>query len=145
MQVAPKGLFKQVLEKCKPALVLIDELADYCISASAVRVEGSNLSDQTVSFMQELTEAIMSTDSCVMIATLPASAQELAASPVSTQILTTLENRIARVGANVKPVEDEEIYEVVRRRLFEDLGEKAETENIISSYAYLYHSLFTEL
>lgn len=145
MQVAPKGLFKQVLEKCKPALILIDELADYCISASAVRVEGSNLSDQTVSFMQELTEAVSKTDNCVMIATLPASAQELAASPISTQILTTLENRIARVGANVKPVEDDEIYEVVRRRLFEDLGDKADTENVISAYAALYQSLFTEI
>jgi hypothetical protein len=144
-QIAPKGLFKKVLELCKPCLILIDELADYCVSASAVKVEASNLSDQTVSFMQELTEAVAGTDNCVLIATLPASAQELAASPISSQILTALENRITRVGANMKPVEDDEIFEVVRRRLFEDLGSEAEIEKIISSYSLLYQSLLSEI
>lgn len=144
-RTAPKGLFKKVLEQCKPALVLIDELADYCVSASAVKVEASNLSDQTVSFMQELTEAISGTDHCVLIATLPASAQELAASPVSAQILSALENRITRVGANMRPVEDEEIFEVVRRRLFEDLGDTENIEQVISEYSSMYQSLFTEL
>jgi hypothetical protein len=143
--IAPKGLFKAVLEKCKPALILIDELADYCVSASGIKVEGSNLSDQTVSFLQELTEAVSGTDNSVLIATLPASAQELAASPVSAQILTALENRITRVGANMKPVEDEEIFEVIRRRLFDDLGDDKEIEKVISSYTYLYQSLFSEL
>ncbi len=144
-QIAPKGLFKKVLEQCKPALILIDELADYCVSASAVKVEASNLSDQTVSFIQELTEAVSGEDHCVMIATLPASAQELAASSVSTQILTALENRITRIGANIKPVEDDEIFEVVRRRLFEDSGEADEIEKVISDYSGLYQSLFTEI
>lgn len=144
-QIAPKGLFKKVLEQCKPCLILIDELADYCVSASAVKVEASNLSDQTVSFMQELTEAVTGTDNCVLIATLPASAQELAASPISSQILTALENRITRVGANMKPVEDDEIFEVVRRRLFEDLGSEDEIEKIISSYSVLYQSLLSEI
>ncbi|WP_431215160.1 ATP-binding protein [Puia sp. P3] len=144
-QISPKGLFKKVLEQCKPCLILIDELADYCVSASAVKVEASNLSDQTVSFIQELTEAVTGTDNCVLIATLPASAQELAASPISSQILTALENRITRVGANMKPVEDDEIFEVVRRRLFEDLGSDDEIEKVISSYAHLYQSLMSEI
>ncbi|NCU04675.1 MAG: DUF499 domain-containing protein, partial [Chitinophagaceae bacterium] len=92
-----------------------------------------------------LTESVSGTDHCVLIATLPASAQELAASSISSQILTALENRITRVGANMKPVEDDEIFEVVRRRLFEDLGNADEIEKIISSYAHLYQSLSTEI
>ena len=144
-QIAPKGLFKKVLEHCKPCLILIDELADYCVSASAVKVEASNLSDQTVSFLQELSEAVTGTDNCVLIATLPANAQELAASPISSQILTALENRITRIAANMKPVEDDEIFEVVRRRLFEDLGSEDEIEKVISSYAFLYQSLLSEI
>jgi len=144
-KTAPKGLFKKVLEQCKPCLILVDELADYCVSASAVKVEGSNLSDQTISFLQELTEAVSGTDNCVLIATLPASAQEVASSPVASQILTALENRIIRVGANMKPVEDDEIFEVVRRRLFEDLGSPEAIESAISSYSILYHSLMSEV
>jgi hypothetical protein len=144
-QIAPKGIFKQVLEQCKPCLILIDELADYCVSASAVKVEASNLSEQSISFMQELTEAVSGTDNCVMIATLPMSAQELAASPNSAQILSALENRIIRLGSNMKPVEDDEIFEVVRRRLFEDLGSDDEIENVISSYSLFYQSLLSEI
>ncbi len=142
---APKGLFKSVLERCKPALILIDELADYCVSASAISAGSSNLSDQSISFMQELTEAVAGVEHCVLIATLPISAQELAASPNSSQILTALENRIIRLGANMKPVEDDEIFEVVRRRLFEDFGSPEEIEEVISSYAFLYQSLSYDL
>jgi predicted AAA+ superfamily ATPase len=144
-RTAPKGLFKSVLQKCVPALILIDELADYCVSASAIKVGGSTLNDQTISFMQELTEAVASTDQCVMIATLPASAQEVAASPESAQILATLENRIARIGAALKPVEDEEIFEVVRRRLFEDLGSHSEMDKVVKEYQKIYTSLGQEL
>jgi hypothetical protein len=143
--IAPKGLFKKVLEQCKPALILVDELADYCISASAVKVEASNLSDQTISFMQELTEAVSGTDNCVLIATLPASSQELAASSIAEQILTSLENRLSRVGSNVKPVEDDEIFEVIRCRLFENLGNSSEIENVVSNYSHMYQSLFSEI
>jgi hypothetical protein len=142
---SPKGLFKAVLEKCKPALILIDELADYCVGASAVKAEASTLSDQTISFMQELTEAVSGIDNCVLIATLPASAQELAASPNSAQILTALENKIIRIGANMKPVEDDEIFEVVRRRLFEDLGDDDEIEKVVSAYSLMYQSLLREI
>ncbi len=142
---APKGLFKSVLAKCKPSLILIDELADYCVSASAVKVESSNLSDQTISFMQELTESISGTDNCVLIATLPISAQELAFSPVSSQILIALQNRFDRVGANLKPIEDEEIFEVVRRRLFEDFGNAEDINSVVYSYSTLYQSLQSEI
>jgi predicted AAA+ superfamily ATPase len=144
-RVAPKGLFKRVLEQCQPALILIDELADYCIGASAVSVGNSNLSDQTVSFIQELTEAIAGADHCVLIATLPASAQELTSSPVAAQILSALENRITRVGANLKPVEDDEIFEVVRRRLFEDAGSPDAVDAVVSAYMHLYQSLLPEI
>jgi predicted AAA+ superfamily ATPase len=144
-RTAPKGLFKQVLDRCKPALILIDELADYCVSASAVKVEGSNLADQTISFMQHLTEAVSENDHCVLIATLPASAQEVASSPLAAQILTALENRIVRVGANLKPVEDDEIFEVVRRRLFEDLGDPVVINQVIDAYTYTYSKLWNEI
>jgi predicted AAA+ superfamily ATPase len=141
----PSGLFKRVLEQAKPCLILIDELADYCVSASAVTVGGSNLKDQTISFMQELTEAVAGTDNCVLIATLPISAQEVAASPESQQILSALENRIVRVGANLKPVEDDEIFEVVRRRLFEDNYNTDAINTVIDSYSMMYNSLMAEI
>ncbi|NEW78740.1 MAG: ATP-binding protein [Gelidibacter sp.] len=142
---APKGLFKKVLEQCKPALILIDELADYCVSASAITVGKSSLADQTISFMQELTEAVAGTEKCVAIITLPASVQEVANSPEAASILNSLQSRVSRVGADTQPVAEDEIYEVIRRRLFEDIGDKAYIEKVANEYIALYEQHWTEL
>ncbi|MDZ7740949.1 MAG: DUF499 domain-containing protein [Bacteroidota bacterium] len=140
-RTAPKGLFSKVLEIAQPALILIDELADYCVSASAIEVGASNLSDQTISFMQELTESVANVSKCMMVATLPASPVEVASSSKGAQILTSLQNRLARVGADSKPVADEEIFEVVRRRLFEELGDEDERTKVINEYMSFYEEL----
>ncbi|HID31677.1 MAG TPA: DUF499 domain-containing protein, partial [Desulfobacterales bacterium] len=50
-----------------------------------------------------------------------ASHLEVADSERGQEILERLEKRFGRMGADVKPVSDDEIYEVVRRRLFEPL------------------------
>jgi intergrase/recombinase len=144
-RIAPKGVFKKVLTHCKPALILIDELADYCISASAVPIGVSNLSDQTISFMQELTEVVSEIDTCVLIVTLPASVQELTSSAMSSQILTALENKFQRIATNMKPVEDEEIFEVVRRRLFEDLGDPSVLNAVVGTYFEMYKGMANEI
>ena len=144
-RVAPKGLFKQVLARTQPALLLIDELADYCISASGIAVGGLTLADQTTSFLQELTEAVAASERCVLVATLPASVTEVASSPNAAQILGNLQARMARVGADTKPVADDEIYEVVRRRLFEDMGDEDDREAVISDYMEQYRRMKSEL
>lgn len=143
--IAPAGLFKQVLEKCKPALILIDELADYCVKASARKAGDSSLADQTISFMQELTEAVAGTNNCVAVITLPASPQEVGNTPQAQAILNSLQKRVGRVGADTQPVADDEIFEVIRRRLFEDIGDKNTIEAIATKYSDLYQQFWTEL
>lgn len=143
--ISPAGLFKQVLEKSKPALILIDELADYCVKASARKVGSSTLADQTISFMQELTEAISGTNNCVAIITLPASVEEVGNTAEAHSILGSLEKRVRRIGADTKPVADEEIYEVIRRRLFEDIGDAAQMETVASKYMQMFQENWLEM
>jgi len=143
--IAPAGLFKQVLQKCKPALLLIDELADYCVKASARKAGNSSLADQTISFMQELTEAVAGTNNCVAVITLPASPQEVGNTAEAQAILNSLQKRVSRVGADTQPVADEEIYEVIRRRLFEEIGNEETIEAVTSKYFELYQQFWTEL
>ena len=143
--ISPAGIFKKVLEQTKPALILIDELADYCLKASARKTGNSNLADQTISFMQELTEAVAGTNNCVAVITLPASPQEVGNTPEAQNILNTLQKRVIRVGADTQPVADEEIYEVIRRRLFENIGDQAVIEATASRYLQLYQQFSTEL
>jgi hypothetical protein len=143
--IAPAGLFKKVLEQCRPALILVDELADYCVKASARKAGNSSLADQTISFMQELTEAVAGANHCVAVVTLPASPQEVGNTPEAQAILNSLQKRVSRVGADTQPVADDEIYEVIRRRLFENIGDAAAVEAAVSQYMELYQQHWTEL
>jgi hypothetical protein len=72
--------------------------------------------------MQQLTESVQQVPGAVVVATLPASKYEVAQSEKGQEAFVTLEKRFQRLGADVKPVADEEIYEVVRARLFESIG-----------------------
>ena len=144
-RTAPKGLFFEILQSASPCLILIDELADYCVASSGIKVGGSTLSDQTISFMQEFTEAVAKVKDSVAVITLPASVQEVANSPQAAAILQSLENRVKRVGADTKPVGEEEIIEVIRHRLFEGIGDSVITEGVLQSYSTMYQNLWSEL
>ncbi|MCF2635064.1 ATP-binding protein [Prevotellamassilia timonensis] len=145
-RIAPSGtLFKQILENAAPALILVDELADYCTKAAGVKVGNSTLSDQTIAFMQSLTETVASVRRCVLITTLPASATEIASSEVGQEILTALQNRVIRVGTSVTPVDDDEIFEVIRRRLFESIGDQSTIKVVVDRYRKYYNKRSSEL
>jgi hypothetical protein len=115
------------------------------VAASGVSIGGSTLSDQTISFIQELSETIATNNKCVLVATLPASVEEVANSEKAAQILNSLSNRLGRVGADTKPVADEEIFEVIRYRLFENLGSNEIIEDTIKKYFALYCELKSEV
>lgn len=139
------SIFKPILKQNTPSLILIDELADYCNKANGTIVGKGTLYTQTVSFLQTLTESVAAVPKCVLIATLPASATEVASSDIGQQILSSLENRIVRVGTGVKPVDDEEIFEVVRRRLFENVGNPEVIEQVLARYKNTYHNRRSDL
>lgn len=131
---------KSIIEQASPALILIDELADYCCKASGKIVGSGTLFTQTNSFIQTLTEVVSSVPKTVLICTLPASAREVAASEIGQEILSALETRVVRVGGSEKPVEDEEIYEVVRRRLFDRMTDETVIEKVARKYKDMYHN-----
>ena len=140
-QRVPQGLFVDILKSAAPCLILLDELADYCVGAAAVSVGDTTLADQTVSFIQQLTEAVHQVPGVVVVATLPASKYEVAQSEKGQEAFVTLEKRFQRLGADVKPVADEEIYEVVRARLFESVTPAGDAEypgKVAAAYQAMY-------
>lgn len=137
-RTVPQGLFVEILREAAPCLILLDELADYCVGASGVEVGSTTLADQTISFAQQLTEAVGQVKGVALVATLPASHLEVASSEKGQEILDRLEKRFGRMSADVKPVADDEVYEVVRRRLFESLGDPAEHARVADAYMKMY-------
>jgi len=120
-QRVPQGIFVNVLREASPCLILLDEIADYCVGAAAVPVGDTTLADQTISFIQQLEEAVAQVPGAAVVATLPASRLEVAQSEKGQELFSALEKRFQRLGADIKPVADDEIYDVVRARLFESI------------------------
>lgn len=144
--IAPtSSIFKPVLEAASTSLILIDELADYCVKAAAKMVGGGNLYNQTNSFVQTLTETVASVPRCVLIATLPASQTEVADSQIGQDVLESLQVRLVRIGTNVKPVDDNEVFEVVRRRLFEQINDENVVDAVAKRYKTMYHNRSKDL
>ncbi len=121
-QRVPQGIFLDILSETSPCLILLDEIADYCVGAAAVPVGDTTLADQTISFIQQLEEAVAQVPGAVVVATLPASRLEVAQSEKGQELFSALERRFHRLGADIKPVGDDEIYEIVRARLFESIN-----------------------
>ncbi len=147
-QRVPQGLYFDILKSASPCLILLDELADYCVGAAAVPVGDTSLADQTVSFIQQLTESAQQVPGAVVVATLPASKYEVAQSEKGQEAFVALERRFQRLGADVKPVADQEIYEVVRARLFESITPKCEPDypaRVAEAYQGMYASHANEV
>jgi hypothetical protein len=124
------------LLKGEPTLILMDEIAEYCVKAR-------DFSDQMMAFIQELTEAVKVLPHCVFVATLPSSIpygfdKE---GERAEQALQQLQRIFGRVEAIYTPVEGEELYEVIRKRLFEDVGDPQEARRVAEDYWQLYQKL----
>lgn len=144
----PQGIFEKVLRAAAPCLILIDELADYCVGAAGMPVGETTLADQTISFIQQLTEAAAQVPGVVVVATLPASKLEVAASEKGQEAFITLEKRFGRLGADVKLVADDEISAVVRARLFESLTPDNDPDypaQVAAAYQAMYAAHSTEV
>jgi len=119
---------KNTLSKYQPLLILIDEVTDYTISASAIKVNNSYLSDLILNFMRFLSGSIP--EKCVLVTTYPSKTHY---SEQGQKILNALQERTGRVSEPYSPVRDEDIYEVVQKRLFEKINMN-EAEKVIDEF-----------
>jgi hypothetical protein len=136
-RIAPgREIIEKILRDNRPVLLLIDELTEYIVKAK-------EFEDQVFAFSQELTEAVSkSLTQCVLVCTLPSSAPY---GERGERVLSQLQRIFGRMQVIYTPVEGEEIYEIIRKRLFEDLGDVKEHEIVASEYFDLYHRLGEEV
>jgi hypothetical protein len=127
---------RDMLEPLQPFVILLDEVLEYVVRARGIGIEDSTLGTQTRSFLQELTEAVSSLDRGLLIATLPSSEQEDFGESEQ-QNLAKMEKIFGRLEAIYTPVEGEEIYSIIRRRLFERPDE-AEVRSVVDEYVQMY-------
>ena len=123
----------------KPVLVLIDELVNYLKDSAAEKIGDQNLAEITMSFLHTLTEVIVNSKNSMLIFTRPGT------EPVYSEESELFEKYRKAVGSIASreasfmvPMEKKEIYDVVRKRLFDFLDvnyARRMAENLQEYYA----------
>ena len=118
-------LLGKLFDRFSPCLILIDEWVAYLRQIYKIDNLPSGSFDANLSFVQSLTEAIKDAPKTLLVATLPASQIEVGGEG-GQEALDRLKNTFNRVHSTWTPASPEESYEIVRRRLFNDVpGENA--------------------
>ncbi|MFX1282429.1 MAG: DUF499 domain-containing protein [Promethearchaeota archaeon] len=132
-----KDKLRNFLSKHEPFLLLIDEIAEYIVKAQGISVNESNLGIQSLLFFQELTEAINSLSRGLLIITLPSHKYE-DHSETSLDTLNRLNHILGRVETIETPIEQEEIYPLVTKRLIEKVLLDKNLEEVVLKYLQMY-------
>ena len=141
-----KGDLRAFLEAHQPFILLFDEILEYINRAQDVRDKSDvALSTQTFSFFQELTEAVATLPYGMLVVTLPSSYLEDFGERQE-ESLARLNKIFGRVESIETPVQGEEVYAVIRRRLFEVEQLKAgEMRQVVHAYFQAYQQHKEEL
>ena len=118
-----------------PALLLLDEVLIYVENAMGITVGESTLGRQTILFLQRLTEAVAAAPKAAMVYSLQASEQEAGG---NLEILGILSKLVQRINAIREPVSGDEVLRVVQRRLFSNLGDELQHQQVARAYAESY-------
>ena len=127
-----KEKLRKVLENHQPLLILMDEILEYTIRADGVKVGNTTLGDQTLCFVQELTETLPTLSNSVLVFTLPSSLLEHF-DERGEKRFQQLQKFVGRMEKVLTPIEDEEVAHVIRRRLFKNVDESL-AEEIIQEF-----------
>jgi len=139
-----KEALREVLEPLQPFVILFDEILEYIVKARGVEVQDGTLGAQTLTFFKELTDTVAGLPKALMIATLPSSELE-DFGEVEQLNLGKLEHIFDRVKTIATPVEGDEVYSIIRRRLFEPVKDEKVVRDIAQAYVDTYQANRNEL
>jgi len=121
---------RELLAPHQPLLILMDETLEYAIAASGIKVEDSTCASQVLTFMRRLTDTVRTLDRTIMIHTYPSRSHY---GEDDQKLLNQLQERSGRVEKVYTPVHDDEIYSVIRRRLFSTVNEE-EAKEVVEKF-----------
>jgi hypothetical protein len=140
-KIAPgTDLLGRLLEASGPTLIMLDEILVYLVKAGGVQVGDATLRGNTLTFLQELSIAVANCPHACMIATLTSQISEYMDENAE-RAYESLEKVLGRIEKVRQTVEGAEMYEVIRRRLFEDLGDETDHRAAAEAYWDMYRTL----
>lgn len=130
----------ELLEAQAPCLILLDETLEYLNKALSVPVGDGNLAGTALTFIKELCTAASNVPGAAIVATLTSSRLEDYASVAGEEMQERLSMVVGRTENIVTPVEGDDIFQILHRRLFATLGDEATHRAVANSYADAYES-----
>ena len=120
-----------------PAIVLIDELVAYTRNIYGVNGLPAGSFDANLTFVQSLTEAVKNAERSQLVASIPESDIEIGGA-AGQAALERIQHTIGRLEGIWRPVEADEGFEIVRRRLFSPIKDQTERDTVCRAFTQLY-------
>lgn len=126
-----------LLKSDTPTLILLDELPPYLQNAKTIPVGTGTLADITTTALANLFNAVGKEELynvCIVVSDLQATYEE--GSQLLQKSFKELENEIERSAINIEPVgaNTDDLYNILRTRLFERVGNKEDIDEIAMEY-----------
>ena len=140
-------ILQRLLAMSAPVVILIDELVAYVRQFEEGRAYPGGTFDSNLSFIQNLTQALKAVPTAILLVSLPESKQSEAGRGRGQRAMErvegitsieSLEKVFGRVQALWKPVATEEAFEIVRRRLFANVADRAAADRVCRDFADFY-------
>nr|MBA2726137.1 ATP-binding protein [Actinomycetota bacterium] len=112
----------ELLRAHTPCLILMDEVLEYLNKGLTVSTHDGNLASTTLTLIKELTSAVANTPGAALLATLTSSRMEDYAEVAGQEMQDRLSKIVGRSENIVTPVEGDDIFPILHRRLFTSVG-----------------------
>jgi hypothetical protein len=130
-----------LLEAHAPCVILLDEMLQYLAKALNVRSLDGNLAATTITFVKELCTAASNVPGAAVVATLTSSHLEDYASLTNEEMQERLSEVVGRTENIVTPVEGDDIFPILHRRLFTSIGAESDRRATADAYSGWYESV----
>ena len=132
-------LLEEMLRRFAPAIILVDEWVAYLRQIYKNDGLPSGSFDANLTFVQSLTEAVKASPQVLLVASLPASQIEVGGEG-GQEALDRLKQTFSRVESSWRSANQEESYEIVRRRLFKEIPSDMHhhRDNTVKQFAKMY-------
>lgn len=138
---SPGAALVELLRSYSPCLVLVDEWVAYARQLYGIDGLPAGSFDAQFTFAQALAEACRAVEGALLVVSIPASDIEVGGEGGRAS-LERLKNVIGRVESSWRPASAEEGFEIVRRRLFDDIPAQAapDRDAVVAAFGNLYRT-----
>lgn len=138
-RTSPGAALVDLFRRHAPCLVLVDEWVAYARQLYGAHGLPGGSFDAQLTFAQALAEATRAVEGALLVVSVPASDTE-AGGEGGRASLRRLRNVLGRVESSWRPASAEEGFQIVRRRLFQDLpaANAPERDAVVGAFAELY-------